>query len=241
MQSNIYNSRHERSLPLLKNEGISQLKSAHVAVFGIGGVGSFAAEALCRAGIGKIDIFDSDIVSVSNLNRQIIATESTVGKDKVQVMKSRMSDINSEISVTAHKLFYSSENADLIDLSQYDYIIDAIDSVPSKLELITRAKALGVRIISAMGAGNKLEPTRFEVSDISKTSVCPLAKVMRCELRKRGITKGLKVVYSREEPAAVNSNGNGRSVPASLPFVPGVVGLIMAGEVIKEIALKLLP
>ncbi len=238
MQTKDYKERHSRSLPLLGEDGLYRLKSANVAVFGIGGVGGYAAEALCRAGIGSIDIYDHDMVSVSNLNRQIIATESTIGLAKVNAMRDRMLDISSGMQVGAHQIFYSPENADSIDLSKYDYIVDAIDSVPSKLELITRTKELSVPIISAMGAGNKLDPTRLEVADISKTTVCPLAKAVRCELRKRGITSGVKVVFSKEEPCKDTPKENGRPVPASLPFVPSVMGLIMAGEVIRDIALK---
>ena len=189
--------RLSRSELLLGKQGIERLKSSYVAVFGVGGVGGHAIEALARCGVGRIDIFDSDVVSVSNLNRQIIALESTVGRVKVDVMAERVKDINSECDVKGIQMFYSPETADGIDLSKYDYIIDAIDSVTSKLELITRADALGVRIISSMGTGNKLDPTMLEVSDIHKTSVCPLARVMRIELRKKGIKK-LKVVYSRE-------------------------------------------
>ncbi len=239
MLTNIYKERHLRSTPLLGEDGICRLKASKVAVFGIGGVGGYAAEAICRAGVGEIDIFDSDTVSVSNLNRQIVALESTVGLDKVEVMRARILDIDSGIKVGAYKLFYSAENADTVDLAKYDFIIDAIDSVPSKLLLIERALAAQTPLISAMGAGNKLDPTRFEVADISKTSACPLAKVIRCELRKRGITKGVKVVYSREEPHKSSLSENGRPAPASLSFVPSVMGLIMAGEVIKSIALKI--
>lgn len=239
MQTKVYESseRHARSALMLGADGIEKLKKSKIAVFGVGGVGGYAVEALARSGIGEIDIFDSDTVSVSNLNRQIIATESTVGLDKVEIMKARMLDICSELRIGAYKVFYSPENADNYDLSRYDYIVDAIDSVTSKIELITRAKSAGVKIISSMGAGNKLDPTMFEVSDIYKTSVCPLARVMRQELRKRGV-KELKVVYSKEEPAPSVISENGRRAPGSLPFVPSVAGLIMAGEVIKDLALK---
>ena len=229
--------RFSRSAPLLSEEGIERLRRSKVAVFGIGGVGGFAVEALVRSGVGFIDIFDADIVSVSNLNRQIIATESTVGKDKVEVMRERILDIDPSVEVGAYKLFYSSETAEDIDLSAYDYIIDAIDTVSSKIELIERAKSVGARIISSMGTGNKLDPTRLEISDIYKTSVCPLARVMRTELKRRGV-KDLKVLYSREEPIrAVTDTENSRHSPASVSFVPSVAGLIIAGEVIREIAL----
>ena len=228
-----------RSALLLGDEGMERIYNARVAVFGVGGVGGHAVEALARTGVGKIDIIDADTVSVSNLNRQIIALESTVGRAKVDVMRERILDINPSCEVKAYQSFYSDENADGFDLSKYDYIIDAIDTVKSKLELIVRAEAAGVKIISSMGAGNKLDPTAFEVADIYKTSVCPLARVMRSELRRRGIKK-LKVVYSKEEPirAALEDNAP-RHAPGSLAFVPSVVGLIIAGEVIKDIAFNL--
>lgn len=228
-----------RSALLLGDEGMERIYNARVAVFGVGGVGGHAVEALARTGVGKIDIIDADTVSVSNLNRQIIALESTVGRAKVDVMRERILDINPSCEVRAYQSFYSDENADGFDLSKYDYIIDAIDTVKSKLELIVRAEAAGVKIISSMGAGNKLDPTAFEVADIYKTSVCPLARVMRSELRRRGIKK-LKVVYSKEEPirAALEDNAP-RHAPGSLAFVPSVVGLIIASEVIKDIAFNL--
>lgn len=223
-------------MPLLREEGIDRLRNSKVAVFGVGGVGGYAVEALVRSGIGNIDVFDADTVSVSNLNRQIIATESTVGRDKVEVIKERILDIDSSIKVGAYKLFYSVETADNIDLSSYDYIIDAIDTVTSKLELIERAKKCGVKIISSMGTGNKLNPAMLEISDIYKTSVCPLARVMRTELKKRGI-KNLKVLFSKEEPIrAVTDTANSRHSPASVSFVPSVAGLIIAGEVVCDIA-----
>ena len=228
--------RFSRSTPLLTEEGIERLRRAKIAVFGIGGVGGFAVEALARSGVGFIDVFDNDTVSVSNLNRQIIATESTVGKDKVEVMKERILDIDSSLEVGAYKLFYSAETADNVDLSSYEYIIDAIDTVTSKLLLIEKAKTCGVKIISSMGTGNKLDPTRLEISDIYKTSVCPLARVMRTELKRRGI-KNLKVLFSKEEPIrAVTDTQNSRHSPASVSFVPSVGGLIIAGEVIRDIA-----
>ncbi|MBO7304772.1 MAG: tRNA threonylcarbamoyladenosine dehydratase [Clostridia bacterium] len=224
-----------RSAPILGEDGIEKLKRARVAVFGIGGVGGHAAEALCRGGVGKIDLFDADTVSVSNLNRQIVALRSTLGRSKVGVMKDRILDINPECEVRAYEVFYSAENADSYELSAYDYVIDAIDTVKSKLLLIARAKAVGVRIISSMGAGNKLDPTSFTIADIYDTSVCPLAKVMRSELRRMGI-ENLKVVYSKEAPIkAVADSEFSRHAPGSVPFVPSVVGLIMAGEVIKDI------
>ena len=231
--------RFSRSNLLLGEEGAKRISEAHVAVFGIGGVGGHAAEALARAGIGKIDLIDADTVSVSNLNRQIIALDSTVGRAKVEVMKERILDINPGCTVTSYELFYSEENANAIDLSVYDYVIDAIDTVKSKLLLIERANSLGTRIISSMGAGNKLDPTAFEVADIYKTSVCPLARVMRTELRRRKIPS-LKVVYSKEEPIrAVADDSGARHAPGSISFVPSVAGLILAGEVIKDIAFNL--
>lgn len=228
-----------RSELLLGSYGLDRLKAARVAVFGIGGVGGHAAEALARTGVGKIDLIDADTVSKSNINRQAVALMSTVGKYKVDVMRERILDINPGCKVRTYKVFYSAESADTFKFSEYDYVIDAIDTVSSKLELICRAKAEGVKIISAMGAGNKLDPTAFTVTDIYKTSVCPLARVMRGELRRRGI-KSLKVVYSKEEPipAVAKDGSSKRHAPGSLAFVPSVVGLIMAGEVIKDIALK---
>ena len=228
-----------RSELLLGADGLEKLAMARVAVFGIGGVGGHAAEALARTGVGKIDLIDPDTVSKSNINRQAVALLSTVGKYKVDVMRERISDINPACEVRVYKEFYSAESADGFPLSEYDYIIDAIDTVSSKLELICRAKAGGVKIISAMGAGNKLDPTAFEVADIYKTSVCPLARIMRSELRRRGI-KSLKVVFSKEEPipTVANDENTKRHAPGSLAFVPSAVGLIMAGEVIKDIALR---
>ena len=242
-----------RAQLLLGKEAMEALAGARVAVFGIGGVGSFAAEALARAGVGNLDVFDDDKVCLTNINRQLIALHSTIGKQKVEVMRDRILDINPRCVVTAHACFYSAETADSVDLSVYDYIIDAIDTVSCKLLLIERANAAGVRIISCMGAGNKLDPTRLEVSDIYKTSVCPLARVMRKELKSRGIAK-LKVVYSREEaikpqedmaiscktgcvcPPGTKRNCTARrQVPGSVSFVPPVAGYILAGEVVKDI------
>ncbi len=230
--------RFSRSNLLLGEDGANKISRSRVAVFGIGGVGGHAAEALVRAGIGKIDLIDADTVSVSNLNRQIIALNSTVGRSKVEVMKERILDINPWCEVTTHEIFYSEENADSIDLSDFDYVIDAIDTVKSKLLLIERANIANTKIISSMGAGNKLDPAAFEVADIYKTSVCPLARVMRTELRRRKIPS-LKVVYSKEEPARAVADGSGsRHAPGSISFVPSVAGLILAGEVIKDIAFE---
>ena len=234
---------YSRTELLLGEAAVERLKRSRVAVFGVGGVGGYAVEALARCGVGAIDLIDSDSVTESNINRQIIATRSSVGKPKVQAALERIGDINPECKVTIYEMFFSSETAGKLNFSDYDYIIDAIDSLKSKRELILKAKREGVPIISSMGAGNKLEPTAFEVSDIYKTSVCPLARVMRTELRKRGIKK-LKVVYSKEEarsPIPIeNSNEaerpvSGRPSPASISFVPSVMGLIIAGEVIKDI------
>lgn len=215
---------------------VEKLANSRVAIFGVGGVGGFASEALARAGVGAIDIFDKDTVSLSNINRQIIALHSTVGKSKVEIMKGRIEDINPDCRVEAYNVFYLPENADEYDLSKYDYIIDAVDTVSAKLEIVGRAYKLGVRVISAMGAGNKTDPTLFKVADIKDTSVCPLARVMRRELKARGINK-LKVVYSTEVAVSAGEIDpeSGKMSPGSLSFVPSVMGLIMAGEVIKDL------
>jgi len=222
----------ERTIRLIGKEAQERLKAARVAVFGIGGVGSFAAEALARAGIGRLTFIDADNVDVTNINRQLIALNSTVGISKCEVMKQRALDINPNAAVEALTMFYDAKTADSIELSAYDYVVDAIDSVSSKLLLIERCSLAGIRIISAMGAGNKLDPTKSRVAAIYSTRVCPLARVMRRELKKRGIN-GLKVVYSEEEP--ISPAGDAR-LPASISFVPSVSGLIIAGEVIKDIA-----
>ncbi len=224
-----------RTARIYGEDAISKLTGSHVAVFGVGGVGGFACEALARSGVGKIDIFDKDTVSLSNINRQIIALHSTVGMSKVDVMKERIIDIDPDCTVNAYNVFYLPENADEFDLSKYDYIVDAVDTVTAKLEIISRAESLNVPVISAMGAGNKTDPTQFKVADIYKTEVCPLARVMRRELKKRGIKK-LKVVFSTEETSKnVIEDTNEPHSPGSLPFVPSVMGLIIAGEVIKDI------
>ena len=217
----------KRTEMLIGAEGVARLKASKVVVFGIGGVGSFAAEALARSGIGELTLVDKDVVDATNLNRQLIALNSTIGKPKVEVMRDRILDINPEINIEIHQIYYNAENADDFSLSEYDYILDAIDNVTAKLVLIERAKLAGVPIISSMGAGNKLNASAFEVSDISKTSVCPLAKVIRRELKERGI-KNLKVVYSKEEPIRMKP-------PGSIAFVPPVAGMIMAGEVVKDL------
>jgi len=213
---------------LIGCENVSNLKDRHVAVFGIGGVGGHAAEALCRCGIGKIDVFDGDIVDITNINRQLVATHKTVGNNKVDVIKDRLLEINPCVQVKAVKIFYLPGTADEVDLSVYDYIIDAVDTMTAKLELVCRAKAIDVPIICSMGAANKLNPAGFEVSDIYNTSVCPVARTMRNELRKRNIDS-LKVVYSKETPVLK------AKPPASISFVPPVAGLILAGEVIKDL------
>ena len=224
----------ERSEALLGKTAIEKLNASRVAVFGIGGVGSYVVEALGRCGIGHIELFDGDTVSESNINRQLVATTKTVGLPKVNVSAEHLKEINSEIEAVPHILFYSAENADDIDFSEFDYIVDAIDTVTSKLLIIEKAYAAGVPVISSMGTGNKLDPTRFEVADISKTSVCPLARVMRRELKNRGINH-LKVVYSKEEPIKHGLTENGKPIPGSVSFVPSAAGLIIAGEVIKDL------
>ena len=222
---------------LLGKDKLEKLKNARVAVFGIGGVGSFAVEAIARGGVGHIALIDGDVVSMTNINRPLIALHSTVGREKTAVMAERIHDICPETEVAEYPVNYTAENRDLIDFASYDYIVDAIDMVTSKLLLIEEAKKAGTEVISCMGTGNKFDPTRFEVADISKTSVCPLAKVMRKELKDRGI-KGVKVVYSKEIPMkpADSDETARRQTPGSLSFVPPVAGMILAGEVIKYIA-----
>jgi len=220
-------------------EAMEKLSRARVAVFGIGGVGGYAAEALARSGIGALDIIDSDKVSLSNINRQIIALHSTVGEYKVDAAEKRILDINPNIKLRKYNVFFTKENSDEFDFSEYDYIVDAIDTVSGKIELVMKAEDSGTPIISSMGAGNKLDPTMFEIADIYKTSVCPLARVMRTELKKRGIKK-LKCVYSKEQPITVQEEYDGKKrIPGSCAFVPSVAGLIIAGEVIKDIAFKI--
>jgi len=220
------NKSFSRTIGLFGESGMQKLKHSSVIIFGVGGVGSYAAEAIARAGIGRITVVDNDVVDVTNINRQLIALNSTVGLDKVSVSKSRIEDINPLCRVTAIKEFYDENSS--IDLTEFDYILDCIDSVPSKLQLVEIAVKNNIKIISAMGTGNKLEPDKLRITDISKTSYCPLAKKMRVELRKRGINH-LKVIYSTEEPKCRNVP------PASVSFVPSVAGLMMAGKVIKEL------
>ena len=213
-------------------DGVEKLNNTKIAIFGLGGVGSFALEGLVRAGIGNLVLIDNDCVELTNLNRQILATHKTIGKPKVEIAKQRILDINPNANVEIHQGFFMPETEGILDDS-IDYIVDCIDTVTAKIELVVRAERLNIPIISCMGTGNKLEPTRFEVADIYKTSICPLAKVMRKELRNRGIKK-LKVVYSKEEP--IKSNKKDRNqVPGSISFVPSVAGLIIAGEVVKTI------
>lgn len=219
-----------RTEALIGKEASDILKKSNVAVFGIGGVGGFTCEALARAGIGNITIVDNDDVDLTNLNRQIIALHSTLGRAKIDIMRERILDINPNARVNSIKKFYLPGNSSEFDLSEYDYIVDAIDTVTAKIELIMRARESGVPMIASMGTGNKLDPTMFEVTDISKTSVCPLAKVMRRELKKRDI-RHLKVLYSKEEPNKMMDV----DFPASISFVPPVAGLIIAGEVIKDL------
>jgi len=244
-----------RTALLLGVEAVEQLHKARVAVFGVGGVGGYVAEALARSGVGHFDLIDHDKVCLSNLNRQIIATYKTIGQYKVDVMKERIRDIHPEAEVTVHKCFFLPENAHAFPFAEYDYIVDAVDTVTAKLELVMRAKEAGVPVISSMGTGNKTDASAFRVADIYETKVCPLAKVMRRELKRRGV-KELKVVYSEEMPLkpleelaarykerdSVNENedaqGFRRSTPGSLAFVPSVAGLMIAGEVVKDLTKK---
>lgn len=228
--------RFSRTAILLGEAGMARLAGARVAVFGVGGVGGHCVLALARAGVGAIDVFDDDVVSVTNINRQAVAMTSTLGRPKVDVICEQVLDINPQAQVRCHRMFYTPENADTVALSAYDYIVDAIDTVKAKTELIVRAHAAGVPIVSAMGAGNKLDPTRFELADIYETSVCPLCRTMRAQLKKRGVSQH-RVVYSREEPLrAVADAAQGRHAPGSVSFVPPVAGLILAGEVIRNLA-----
>ncbi|MBQ9298636.1 MAG: tRNA threonylcarbamoyladenosine dehydratase [Clostridia bacterium] len=225
---------------LIGEAGIKKLQKAKVAIFGLGGVGSFVLEGLARAGVGSFVLVDNDEISLSNLNRQLLATHKTIGKDKVQVAKERVLEINPEAKVEIHKEFFMPDSKEILD-NCISYIVDAVDTVTAKIELVVRANKLNIPIISSMGTGNKLDPTKFEVTDIYKTSVCPLAKVMRKELKLRNI-EHLKVVYSKEEPIKIENvkqasgeNTAKKQVPGSISFVPSVAGLIIAGEVIKDI------
>ncbi len=248
------NKQFSRTALLLGEEALETLSNKRVAIFGVGGVGGYVCEALVRSGIGEFDICDDDKVALSNLNRQIIATHSTVGRNKVDVMKERMLDINPDVKVNVYQCFFLPENADSFPFDKYDYVIDAVDTVTAKIEIIMRSKAANVPVISSMGAGNKLDPTKFQITDIYKTNVDPLARVMRRELKKRGV-KDLKVVYSVEEaikPKSVEQEISEtveetkeaaplhprRSTPGSVSFVPSVAGLIIASEVIKDLCIK---
>ena len=224
---------------LIGKEGMNRLKNSKVAIFGIGGVGSYVVEGLARAGVGDFILVDNDEVSLSNLNRQIIATHKTIGKPKVEIAKERILEINPNANVEIYQEFFMPDTKELLD-NTVSYVVDAIDTVTAKIELVLRANKLNIPIISCMGTGNKLDPTRFEVTDISKTSVCPLAKVMRKELKSRGIKK-LKVVYSKEEPIKIDGileETSSKRVPGSISFVPSVAGLIIAGEVVKDLIKK---
>lgn len=222
-----------RTSSLIGEEGVERLKSKKVIVIGIGGVGGYTCEALARTGVGQIDLVDSDVVSLSNINRQIIALHSTVGEKKVDVMKERIKDINSQIIVNTYDMFVTENNLSTLNLAKYDYVVDAIDTVSSKIAIVELCDKENIKIISSMGAGNKLDPCAFKVSDIYKTAVCPLAKAVRVALKKKGIKK-LKVVYSEETPC-VSAMENGKRVPASCAFIPSVAGLIVASEVIKDL------
>jgi tRNA A37 threonylcarbamoyladenosine dehydratase len=229
-----------RSQLLLGAEAMQRLKDSRVAIFGIGGVGGYTAEALARGGVGTLDLIDSDTVSTTNINRQIIALHSTVGRYKTEVMAERIADINPQAQVTLRKCFFLPETADQFDFSRYDYVVDAVDTVTAKIEIILRAQQAGVPVISSMGAGNKLDPSKFEVADIYKTSVDPLARVMRRELKKRGVRK-LKVVYSKEEPMKplgrieADPEAGRKDVPGSSAFTPSAAGLLIASEVVKDL------
>ena len=221
---------------LIGEEGIKRLQAARVAVFGIGGVGGYVVEALARSGVGAFDLIDTDKVSLTNLNRQIIATHETIGRYKTEVMRERILAINPDIKVNVYNCFYLPETSGEFDFSAYDYVVDAVDTVTAKIDIIMQAKAKNVPVISSMGAGNKLDPTKFQVTDIYKTTVCPLAKVMRRELKKRGV-KELKVVFSTEQaitPRESAEVSGKRVTPGSIAFVPSVAGLIVAGEVVKD-------
>lgn len=223
----------ERTETLIGKDAIKKLQSSKVAIFGIGGVGGYVVEALARVGIGKLDLIDNDNVSLTNLNRQIIALHSTLDKSKVEVAQQRVLDINPKANVIVHKKYFSPETSSEFDFSKYNYVVDAIDSVTGKIELVLSSQEANVPIISCMGTGNKLHPELFEITDIYKTSVCPLAKVMRNELKKRGV-KNLKVLYSKELPI----KNEGQRIPSSISFVPPVAGLIIAGEVVRDLILK---
>lgn len=241
------NREFTRTALLLGQEAVEKLQESRVAIFGVGGVGGYVCEALVRSGVGAFDLIDKDVVDVTNINRQIIATQSTVGRPKVEVMKERMLDINPDVQVNIHECFFLPENASDFDFSEYDFVVDCVDTVTAKIQIIMQAKEAGVPVISSMGAGNKMDASRFKVADIYKTNVDPLARVMRRELKKRGVKK-LTVVYSDEEPmtpindsnsgeadAVPQSGGRVKQSPGSMAFVPGAAGLIIAGEVVRQL------
>ena len=226
------NDQFQRTRMLIGQENLDKLAAAKVLVFGVGGVGGYVCEALCRGGVGRIDIVDKDVVDVTNINRQIIATHETVGRPKVEVCRERMLSINPDVKVDAWQCFYLPERAGEFDFGAYDYVVDAVDNVTAKIDIICNARAAGVPVISSMGTGNKLDPTMFKIADIKDTKVCPLAKAVRKELRKRGVS-GVKVLYSEEEPIKPLSDDT--RTPASISFVPSAAGLIIAGRVISDI------
>lgn len=231
-----------RTESLIGKEKLNILNNSHIAVFGIGGVGSFVVEALARCGVGKFTLVDNDVVSISNINRQIIALNSTVGKDKVEVMKERILDINPTATVITKKVFYLPETANQFDFEEYDYVVDCVDTVTAKIDIIVKSKEKEKPVISSMGTGNKLDPTLFKIENISKTSVCPLARVMRKELKNRGI-ENLKVLYSTEKAISISENNeefikNKKVTPASISFVPSTAGLIIASEVVKDLTTR---
>ena len=232
MDSNM-DTRFSRTVKLIGSNAVEHLSRCSVAIFGVGGVGSFAAEAIARAGVGRIDLFDSDKVDITNINRQLIALESTVGLYKTNVMADRIRDINPKVTVTSNVVFITPKTAEEIDFKKYDYVIDAVDNVTAKIAICSLASRAGIGVISAMGAGNKLDPTAFEIAPIEKTSVCPLARVMRRELKARNIT-GIKACFSKEAPVKNNCSSNDNT-PASISFVPSSAGLVIAGEVIKDL------
>lgn len=225
--------RFQRTRMLIGDEAVQVLGRAKVLVFGVGGVGGYVCDALARAGVGRIDVVDKDVVDITNINRQIIATTDTIGMPKVDVCKARLQAINPAVECEARKCFYLPETSDSFDFKKYDYIVDAVDNVTAKIDIICKAKEAETPVISSMGTGNKLDPTAFRIADIEKTKVCPLAKVVRKELRNRGV-RGVKVLYSEEEPLK-----SGNRTPASISFVPSCAGLIIAGEVIKDLIKKI--
>lgn len=225
--------RFQRTRMLIGDEAVQALGRAKVLVFGVGGVGGYVCDALARAGVGRIDVVDKDVVDITNINRQIIATTDTIGMPKVDVCRARLQAINPAVECEARKCFYLPETSDSFDFKKYDYIVDAVDNVAAKIDIICKAKEAETPVISSMGTGNKLDPTAFRIADIEKTKVCPLAKVVRKELRNRGV-RGVKVLYSEEEPLK-----RGNRTPASISFVPSCAGLIIAGEVIKDLIKKI--